>query len=629
MFEGAYLTLEEGIAGTSSDETFFVYTDETKYWVKGYVRAGNGAAELLYSDNEKVIYPSRNSFLDTSYNSLRVVSFDKLRATTPKVLGQKIELLSHSEGSNLGGGIFIARKGSVSDDGGYIAKVSDSWYWERLSSTGEVNGVDFGLVDGMVADEVIKNTINHAITNGKSIVRFPGLGKKGYTVVGGLTFQNTNANLIIYGPGSSTRGYENKSSGVFYHTGDTHFLKFEQGVPIQMFNAVRIIGFTVIGSSLVDTASCFYFADSWHYEMVDCFITKYTNGTGVIVENERTWTENYTAVSVHIRGCRRGWWFRRSTRDGNYSSFYSTVMSNCFFSHSATGTSSDAVTVGGSGTTATPLNTEVYLYAALIDIGGWTSVGGDNSIFVIADRSAITESEITLRYDGLMTSPIGTVTQPIRAFRQSGTGYVDAKVINLAMQREAIDISALIASGGTVNAYPFSPLIEKRASVTAVRDFPSTNDVFKLYGAKIKLKGKIVTGIDSIIRFSRLPLYSTFRITIGTNAAVRYSGSWILSTKGPTTAGSLIREDAQPTLATTVTTNSTLNTTTNAITSTSTATTKATMVTGGSLIYPQLGGALADFTASVTYWSMFELVLNGSAISTNPVDFFISIEMIA
>lgn len=67
----------------------------------------------------------------------QVKSFSELRTVVPEANGQRILLKSYYENGATGGGQFVARStvGMISvpaDDGGVIATVSASWYWERV-----------------------------------------------------------------------------------------------------------------------------------------------------------------------------------------------------------------------------------------------------------------------------------------------------------------------------------------------------------------------------------------------------------------------------------------------------------------------------------------------------------------
>lgn len=83
-FDNAYTSLADGIAGTAPDGVFFVYTDVSKEFVQGWVRAGSGASALLDADNLQVIYStgkhSRNSLTATDLGSTDITKGSNLVA---------------------------------------------------------------------------------------------------------------------------------------------------------------------------------------------------------------------------------------------------------------------------------------------------------------------------------------------------------------------------------------------------------------------------------------------------------------------------------------------------------------------------------------------------------------------
>lgn len=56
MFENAYSDTATGVISTVRSDAFFVYTDETKEHVQGWVNSGSGATPLLNSEGEQVTY---------------------------------------------------------------------------------------------------------------------------------------------------------------------------------------------------------------------------------------------------------------------------------------------------------------------------------------------------------------------------------------------------------------------------------------------------------------------------------------------------------------------------------------------------------------------------------------------
>ena len=114
----------------------------------------------------------RNELANSSGFGLigQVSSFSKLRQLTPTRAGQRVLLASWNEDtqpygqSSFGGGEFIAMSGTSTDDGGFIAKVSDTWYWKRVKDANLATVLDFGAIPDGVTDchDAIVNMYNWA-----------------------------------------------------------------------------------------------------------------------------------------------------------------------------------------------------------------------------------------------------------------------------------------------------------------------------------------------------------------------------------------------------------------------------------------------------------------------------------
>ena len=84
----------------------------------------------------------------------QVASFADLRLLVPAYAGQRVLLASWNKDitpygqSSFGGDEFVAVSGSYADDGGFTAKVSDSWAWQRCRNINEATVLHFGGVPG-------------------------------------------------------------------------------------------------------------------------------------------------------------------------------------------------------------------------------------------------------------------------------------------------------------------------------------------------------------------------------------------------------------------------------------------------------------------------------------------------
>lgn len=69
LFENAYETLAEGIAATVKDEIFYVYTDESQFYVAAFTNVNGASATALYKDNTPVIYGTGKMMADGKFGS--------------------------------------------------------------------------------------------------------------------------------------------------------------------------------------------------------------------------------------------------------------------------------------------------------------------------------------------------------------------------------------------------------------------------------------------------------------------------------------------------------------------------------------------------------------------------------
>lgn len=145
-------------------------------------------------------------------------SFDNLRSITPEFSGQSIFLQSYNSGwasqlTPTGGDIFDAVNQNLTDDGGFVAKVSDSWSWVRRRSESEANIFHFGATEGATYDIADSLLLMHKALG---FVRIPP-GKFGISSITDSTITSFNlhgtlnsygrsvvSNLYLIGTGTST-----------------------------------------------------------------------------------------------------------------------------------------------------------------------------------------------------------------------------------------------------------------------------------------------------------------------------------------------------------------------------------------------------------------------------------------
>lgn len=128
-------------AGTLVDMTIGVDTDADTGVVASVL------ALLASSSGATYVSTASGDTVQTALTKLegaakRVGTYAELQTTTPEYAGQVVMLVQHTH-TGVGGGLFVARTGTVVDDGGVLCRVSSTQYWERLL-TGSVDVSMFG-----------------------------------------------------------------------------------------------------------------------------------------------------------------------------------------------------------------------------------------------------------------------------------------------------------------------------------------------------------------------------------------------------------------------------------------------------------------------------------------------------
>lgn len=120
-FENAYSNIQTALTETDVSDVFFVYEDDKKENVLGYVNQGNGSYSALMTDSSVQLRYATSSFIVNSLFFLRgAESFEELRTIKPWYEGQRIKLKSYYVDGVTGGGEFIGRLTGGVDDGGVI-----------------------------------------------------------------------------------------------------------------------------------------------------------------------------------------------------------------------------------------------------------------------------------------------------------------------------------------------------------------------------------------------------------------------------------------------------------------------------------------------------------------------------
>ena len=544
----------------------------------------------------------------------QVASFAALRSVVPSYAGQRILLASHYEGWNAlahapyGGGEFVARTGTATDDGGYtcVPTGQSAFYWQRIpKNPGKVCATEFGLYDGATLDSIIANAINYCISKSIGRLDIPALGPAGYTLVGGLSFVNGTNMLIIEGPGMANKG----TSPVITHTGANIGLTFKRNSQAQsLFNGVILKNFTVVGNAL---ATAFVrFSDFYGGSVFDAMIRDYTIGTAIDVYNDKGWTEVIRVDNVIVRTSRRGIWFHSNPASADWQtvSFYGAKISNFAFQHGIAG-ASEGIYVGDG-------SREDNLYNCDIDMMGWWEGGGDSTAIYVADKARI-DGAANFRYDGFAASAITSGTQPCRLVKKAGTaGYVKLNCKNY--KHEA---SLGLTTGVTqLTVRPWLAIAEIIAGVATPHPTLPGESIVNVPGMKCKLIGKLFKGQNSVISVVGLPPFHRYKVTTRCNLSSTAQQQYIVNIPNDNNGGITTRTDSVPDVTTD--TDTIINGTTAESTSKSTAKNK-----NFGPIYISNAGGLVDNTYSVTSKQGFRINLDGTHSNVVNDEYPVSIEI--
>lgn len=245
-FETAFETTTAGLASTTANQIFYVYTDGQKLAVNPYYNR-NGVAEAIVDSNSNKLVYSTLAFLQQwftyyGYSLIKEVpSFASLRTLPVLVEGQKVKLRSYYADGTTGGGEFIGHIGTKTDDGGMYAS-GNGFYWERVLTDPviypEYFGADTSLSDNSTA---LSAAFNYAIANKKSVCIKANIKISTVTIAG--------FNFTIFGPGTMTFSDPN---GLVISNGNAGIIDG----PTLVFSGIGSTGITVTGSNNVVVRNC-------------------------------------------------------------------------------------------------------------------------------------------------------------------------------------------------------------------------------------------------------------------------------------------------------------------------------------------------------------------------------------
>lgn len=93
--ENAYASVDLGLAATENNDSFYVYTDDTKFFVTGYINRSGVANVILNTDSTVRTFVTNyyfNNVKNTESNILVANSITELKTIAPAIEGQRIIL---------------------------------------------------------------------------------------------------------------------------------------------------------------------------------------------------------------------------------------------------------------------------------------------------------------------------------------------------------------------------------------------------------------------------------------------------------------------------------------------------------------------------------------------------------
>ena len=330
-----------------------------------------------------------------------VASYAALKNITPDSAGQRILLASYYANGTAGGGEFVARAGTATDDGGTICVPtgSSTWYWQR------VGVVDFDVTwFGAIGDSdtansatntmAIQNAIDAAASAGLASVTFPQSAgfyacgtiyvKPGVSLVGaGRTRGLLGATVYLRAGANAVINQEFK--GLWFK--QCHFNLWDPDSANTMlsnviFDTTLIDGTNLAGAGKVSGDGILIKNTTFDVHLRNTYIWNYLGyGYGIIVDNAST---SYLATGVFstvsqskIFNCGYGIYVKGAPADSMDIHLVQTLLdhngSNLYVDMSAN--------VSGMGETNVyaracrfewATNYSIYNYGAFVNFDGWS-----------------------------------------------------------------------------------------------------------------------------------------------------------------------------------------------------------------------------------------------------------------
>lgn len=366
----------------------------------------------------------------------QVASYAALKNITPDSAGQRILLASYYANGSSGGGEFVARAGTATDDGGTICVPtgSSTWYWQRVGVV-DFDVTWFGAIgDSNTANSAtnttaIQKAIDAAANAGLASVTFPQSAgfyacgtiyvKPGVSLVGaGRTRGLLGATVYLRAGANAVISQEFK--GLWFK--QCHFNLWDPDSANTMlsnviFDTMLIDGTNLAGAGKVSGDGILIKNTTFDVHLRNTYIWNYLGyGYGIIVDNANT---SYLATGVFstvsqskIFNCGYGIYVKGAPADSMDIHLVQTLLdhngSNLYVDMSAN--------VSGMGETHVyaracrfewATNYSIYNYGAFINFDGWSLApsSGGQKIFTSSNGKTF----INGRFSGVTEGQDGSV----------------------------------------------------------------------------------------------------------------------------------------------------------------------------------------------------------------------------
>lgn len=170
-FENAFSTIENGLDNTELNDLFYVYTDSSKQFVRGFLKGASGEQKLISPEGEDVIYVTGGGLKELTLTNTPVASIADLRLFEPLSNEHSAQVSSYyTDDLSHGGGKFYfdPADGTTADDGIFTFVTPNGARWKRSLTSNVYNLAMAGVRPGDDATVALNNLVTKIINQYKT-----------------------------------------------------------------------------------------------------------------------------------------------------------------------------------------------------------------------------------------------------------------------------------------------------------------------------------------------------------------------------------------------------------------------------------------------------------------------------